>query len=1005
MSKLVGILLILVLVTSAMEAPGGRSSAQAANGDLPPTHSFTLSPGQAKKVDHDASSLEFAADAVGKDTQLSITPLHQHELPALDQGMTNVTAGPRRGYRFLPHPMRFGSKVKLSLPYNSQLIPPGLTPQDVKTFYFDDQDGAWKQLERVAVDTQANVVTSLTDHFTDMINATVTVPDHPGALSHNPTSMADIKAADPGAGINLVEPPHANNTGDATLAYPIEVPPGRLGMQPQLALNYNSSGGNGWLGLGWDLPTSAITIDTRWGVPRYHEQKETETYLLDGEQLAPLAHRGELRNRVAEKVFHTRIEGEFNKIVRHGSEPTNYWWEVTDKRGTRYFYGREFGEGGPQDNATLADAGKRVFTWALREVRDLDGNGIKYNYERVIHPGVTGGTIPGVQLYLKSINYTQSHGAAGAYTVTFVRDTELPGYDPDKDRRPDIIVDARGGFKMVTAELLRRIDVSFNDELVRQYELTYEERAFRKMLLKSVTQRGADKALFHTHEFEYYDDVRDGSGSYNGFESKAAWNTRDDDVTAGILDHGQASALSGTISDGVDGHLYIGFNPSSPTKQNSFGGKVGFNYTNSDGVLTLIDLNGDNLPDKVFKKGSQIRFRLNQSGPRGGTAFSENDHVLNLPSLSHESLFTMSFGLEAYPGVASIFANYAHTFALGSAYFSDVNGDGLPDLVSNGSVQFNRVDGSGVPTFTQDSSDTGVPVGGGTVDTQGIVQDYESVYQKAVDNFPLQDTLRLWIAPFDGHVKIMGDVRLIQDTSEARKQYQTADGVRVSIQHKGSELRSARVPQNDYAPRTPTDVSSILVKKGDRLYFRVQSIEDGRYDQVAWDPEIVYLGMSAPTDINGLSPYRYRASEDFVLAGRRGMTVQMPLDGTVRLSGDLRKSGVTTDDVTLLVVKNGAQEVVNKGLAWKDKGDIALSEDIKVKKGDTLQLRVRIDSPIDMRQLQWKPNLFYIATDDQSTRIRDDDGNYLIQLRPRYSPTKSGFRRLATWDRVVLEGR
>ena len=34
-------------------------------------------------------------------------------------------------------------------------------------------------------------------------------------------------------------------------------------------------GGNGWLGVGWDLAVPAITIDTRWGVPRYDAQKET----------------------------------------------------------------------------------------------------------------------------------------------------------------------------------------------------------------------------------------------------------------------------------------------------------------------------------------------------------------------------------------------------------------------------------------------------------------------------------------------------------------------------------------------------------------------------------------------------------------------------------------------------------------------------------------------------------------------------------------------------------
>src|SRR5204863_4728788 len=111
--------------------------------------------------------------------------------------------------------------------------------------------------------------------------------------------------------------------------------------QPQIAVSYSSSGGEGWLGVGWDIPIQAVSIDTRWGVPRYDTgqldgtPRETETYVLNGEELTPLANRGDLLPRThdpnPDKTFHTRVEGQFRKITRHGSDPTNYWWEVTDK--------------------------------------------------------------------------------------------------------------------------------------------------------------------------------------------------------------------------------------------------------------------------------------------------------------------------------------------------------------------------------------------------------------------------------------------------------------------------------------------------------------------------------------------------------------------------------------------------------------------------------------------------------------------------------------------------
>src|ERR1044071_8819677 len=92
----------------------------------------------------------------------------------------------------------------------------------------------------------------------------VETPDYPEGQTFDPNKMKDIKAGDPGAGINLIEAPTANNQGQARLSYPLEVPPGRANLAPSLALQYNSGAANGWTGMGWTLPVPAITLDTRW---------------------------------------------------------------------------------------------------------------------------------------------------------------------------------------------------------------------------------------------------------------------------------------------------------------------------------------------------------------------------------------------------------------------------------------------------------------------------------------------------------------------------------------------------------------------------------------------------------------------------------------------------------------------------------------------------------------------------------------------------------------------
>ncbi|MFL6650857.1 MAG: SpvB/TcaC N-terminal domain-containing protein, partial [Sulfurifustaceae bacterium] len=404
-------------VTTTVPLTKQMSQATPATGALAGSGTGTFFNKKKSSVTVDEAKLAADAGTVATDTTITVTPLDDSNTPALDVGMMNVTKGPRRGYRFLPHGAKFLKNVTVTLPYDKALIPPGHTEDDIKTFYFDDQAGRWVALDRVGVDKTNKLVNSLTNHFTDMINAVVTVPDHPDAVSFNPTSMKDIKAADPGSQVNLIEPPKGNNMGDARVSYPIEVPPGRAGLQPQLAVQYNSSGGNGWMGLGWDLSQQSITVDTRWGVPRYgrNEQnvyvnKETETYVFNGEQLTPVAHRGELVDRIAEKIFHTRVEGQFRKIIRHGNHPTNYWWEVIDKNGVRYFCGGT-PELGRLDGATLTDGDGNVFKWFVTEVRDLNGNRMTYAYDKVSDVGVAQGTVPGFQLYLRNINYTGSSAA------------------------------------------------------------------------------------------------------------------------------------------------------------------------------------------------------------------------------------------------------------------------------------------------------------------------------------------------------------------------------------------------------------------------------------------------------------------------------------------------------------------------------------------------------------------------------------------------------------------
>ena len=247
------------------------------------------------------------------------------------------------------------------------------------------------------------------------------------------------------------------------------------------------------------------------------------------------------------------------------------------------------------------------------------------------------------------------------------------------------------------------------------------------------------------------------------------------------------------------------------------------------------------------------------------------------------------------------------------------------------------------------------------------------------------DTVRRWVAPWDGRVSIGGDVALAGGPGCDR--YAAGDGVRVAIQHNGGELWSARIEPGD-GPASPRDVGNLQVRAGDRLSFRVQSVENGACDEVVWDPAIEYRNGRAPADANLLDPFRYVSSEDFVLAGRRGAKAWLPVEGTVRLDGLFRKTGATSDGVVVEVsygadANDPGRVVYELPVAWDETAEFEPSVEFAVAARGWVRLRVRADSPIDLTRISWAPRLYYTATVPPSQLV-DQDGNPIFQLDPLY---------------------
>jgi len=839
-------------------------------------------------------------------------------------------------------------------------------------------------------------------------------------------ALDGLQYPDPATGLDLVVPPQVDQQGGAGVAHALSVPRGRAGVQPDLALTYDSGGGNGWVGLGWDLSLGAVEVDTRWGVPLMcpaggalcgpdgARDVESETYLLDGDVLAPTSVRPSFEPRVADRAdWVRRAETEWERVVRHGSSPADYWWEVTDKLGTHRFYGAT--PDGTRDPDSIISSADGAVHWGLSAVVDISGNTMVVDYDSPPGSRVGLGASIGTGFYVRSITYTGSLNAedSPAYTVKFLRDgdTDASGAPVDGSPRPDVVVNASAGALQVTSDLLRRVEVVHGGKgadasrdftttgggtgaLVKAWELRYETGPFDKSLLVGVDQVGGDEVVGGSHTFDYFDEVRPAGTAYEGFGAPAAWTTGGggNDLQQSLLSPVGLSALGASEANGGGGRAYLGFNFAEPKKTGSFGGSLAVNGGATDALVEMLDLNGDQLPDKVYRKSifeRTVYYRLNQ----GAGSFGPQRVVADLTRLSTEGSIGVSGGPEAYFGFTVAF-NVALDVSIGAAYFEDANNDGRVDFVSDGSVLFNTDDGAGGVRFSSSSEGTAVPVvRGADVDVDlSDIQALQDVNEQQRALSPLQDVVRRWVAPWDGTVAVTGDVTFSPpDLAQTPSAAYASDGVRVAVQHERAERWSAKLTTPGQTV-TPSGLGAVQVRRGQALYFRVGSVEDGVRDRVTWQPVVSYTAVQRvagqapvpvdariPEDSNGLDQTVFDAAAEFTLAGRPGTPVVMPVRGTVRLEGELTKTAVTSDDLALVVEKDGVV-VVDRPIPAGFVGTVVLAEDLEVDASttttaadgsqtfdaDQVVVRIAARSSVDPTVVDFRPRLFYTEAFDQA---------------------------------------
>jgi RHS repeat-associated protein len=266
-------------------------------------------------------------------------------------------------------------------------------------------------------------------------------------------------------------------TGAAHLSYPISVPPAREGLVPQVSISYSSSGGNGWLGVGFELSQGYIQRrGPRKGVPTYNDSTDVFE-LVSGGSPQELVYVSEASGV---KEYRLKIEGALLR-VRYITGSNK--WEVTDKNGLVM----RFGQSDASRVLRTAPYGSGTYRWAVDELEDLKGNWIQVSYQKPAHS-------PG-QIYLDEIKYNgnKTSGFAHNQSVKF----NIEGTD-----RPDPIYNYRGGFKSLTKRRLASIEIKTRTGAqqwsnVRKYVFQYVPidqygRPSARSLLSSITLYGSD---------------------------------------------------------------------------------------------------------------------------------------------------------------------------------------------------------------------------------------------------------------------------------------------------------------------------------------------------------------------------------------------------------------------------------------------------------------------------------------------------------------------------------
>jgi YD repeat-containing protein len=432
-----------------------------------------------------------------------------------------------------------------------------------------------------------------------------------------------------------------SQTGSAQYSIPLWVPPGVHGVQPTLALVYDSNAGYGIMGPGWNLAgLSTISRCNRTyaqdGVPAAVTLNYADAFCLDGSRLRLTSSDSLGTYGNASTTYQTEIANFSNVIASStldGNGPA--YFEVQGKNGLTYEYGNTV------SSLEIVPGTSTPYAWALDKVTDRAGNYMTYAYTQI-----DGAFVPA------SIKYTAANGSSTfLYTITFAYTTKSPA-----DTKSGYLA----GASVQQTQQLKSITIATSGGTnLRQYNLTYSTSSNTQRALLTSLQECGGSALTDCLPAT----TMLNSSSVPTYQSGAAGFTNPTTSTGStgsvvgstvtsidIDGDGQQDLLYATVS----GSTYTWYVQFATASGYSAPVPVGFTTTSASANILVDRFEGTQQNDILVPSGSAwVEYKWN------GGYYSANP----------------SAGFESTP----VGGKYQSGLVYASA---DVNGDGLADIVS-----------------------------------------------------------------------------------------------------------------------------------------------------------------------------------------------------------------------------------------------------------------------------------------------------------------------------------